>query len=62
MAVSNISWRVLRRARMNQGVVADMYFSPFIPDFRYIDEYSYVPILGLSVIDMNLMMGRAVFG
>jgi hypothetical protein len=47
---------------MNQGVVADMYFSPFIPDFRYIDEYSYVPILGLSVIDMNLMMGRAVFG
>src|SRR5688500_12992817 len=58
IAVSSMSWRVLRRARMNQGVGVDMCL--YSPPRRhlYTDEYSSVAISGLLYIHTNLMIPR----
>src|SRR5687768_12241026 len=56
IAVSSMSWRVFRRARMNQGVGDDMSFYSPVPNHLYTDEYSSVAISGLLDIYTNLMI------
>ena len=53
-----MSWRVFRRARINQGVGVDMFGCSPVPRHLYTDEYSSVAISGLLDIDMNLMIPR----
>src|SRR4029079_9096527 len=58
IAVSNMSWRVLSRARINHGVVVDMFLCSPVPRHLYTDEYSSVAIPGLLDIHTKPMIRR----
>src|SRR6185436_14110521 len=53
MAVSNMSWRVLRRARMNQGDGLDMFVLPRNTCYGCLYEYSSQP--GRDLLDIGVM-------